>query len=74
MSKTATIRARVEPSLKDRVEKIFEKLGENFTYLISIRNDYDNFETLSLVLTELSDVFITKVNPNSGNQITSWLL
>jgi|GEM_PF-3922623 len=27
MSKTATIRARVEPSLKDHVEKIFEKLG-----------------------------------------------
>lgn len=55
-------------------EKIFEELGENMTYLISVRNDYDHFETLSLVLTALSDTSISKVNPNSGHQITSWLL
>lgn len=36
MSKTATIRARVEPSLKDRVEKIFEKLGLNTTQAINL--------------------------------------
>lgn len=55
-------------------EKIFEDKGEDFTYLISIRNDYNNFETLSFVLTELSDASISKVNPNSGHSITSWLL
>ncbi|MDD3001661.1 MAG: Antitoxin DinJ [bacterium ADurb.Bin157] len=36
MSKTATIRARVEPSLKDQVEKIFEKLGLNATQAINL--------------------------------------
>lgn len=36
MSKTATIRARVEPSLKDHVEKIFEKLGLNPTQAINL--------------------------------------
>jgi len=55
-------------------EKIFEELGENFTYLISVRNDCQNFETLSLALTELSEASISKVNPNSGHPITSWLL
>ncbi|PKL37394.1 MAG: type II toxin-antitoxin system antitoxin, RelB/DinJ family [Candidatus Riflebacteria bacterium HGW-Riflebacteria-1] len=36
MSKTATIRARVEPSLKDHVERIFEKLGLNATQAINL--------------------------------------
>ncbi len=36
MSKSATIRARVEPSLKDHVEKIFEKLGLNATQAINL--------------------------------------
>jgi DNA-damage-inducible protein J len=36
MSKTATIRARVEPSLKKHVEKIFEKLGLNATQAINL--------------------------------------
>lgn len=36
MSKTSTVRARVEPSLKDHVEKIFEKLGLNATQAINL--------------------------------------
>ncbi len=36
MSKTATIRARVEPSLKHHVEQIFDKLGLNATQAINL--------------------------------------
>lgn len=36
MSKTATIRARIEPSLKEHVEEIFKKLGLNTTEAINL--------------------------------------
>ncbi|MGM0601442.1 MAG: type II toxin-antitoxin system RelB/DinJ family antitoxin [Candidatus Rifleibacteriota bacterium] len=36
MSKSATILARVEPSLKEHVESIFEKLGLNTTQAINL--------------------------------------
>ena len=36
MSKTATIRARIEPELKTRVENIFEKLGLTTTEAINL--------------------------------------
>ena len=36
MTKSATIRARVEPSLKKHVEQIFEKLGLNATQAINL--------------------------------------
>ena len=36
MTKSATIRARVEPSLKEHVERIFEKLGLNATQAITL--------------------------------------
>ena len=36
MSKTATIRARMEPSLKEHVEQIFQKLGLNTTEAINL--------------------------------------
>ena len=36
MSKTAMIRARIEPNLKNQVEKIFNKLGLTTTEAITI--------------------------------------
>ena len=36
MSKTATVRARLEPALKDRAEGVFHKLGLNPTQAITI--------------------------------------
>lgn len=36
MSKTATIRARIEPELKSEVENIFKKLGVSTTEVISM--------------------------------------
>lgn len=36
MSKTATVRARLEPELKDRVESVFSRLGLNSTQAITI--------------------------------------
>ena len=36
MSKTATVRARLEPKLKDRAEEVFHKLGLNPTQAITI--------------------------------------
>ena len=36
MRKTATIRARVEPDLKDRAESVFHRLGLNATQAITI--------------------------------------
>ena len=36
MSKTATVRARLEPELKDRAESIFNRLGLNSTQAITI--------------------------------------
>ncbi|MEW6427208.1 MAG: type II toxin-antitoxin system RelB/DinJ family antitoxin [Thermodesulfobacteriota bacterium] len=36
MSRTATIRARVEPDLKEHVETIFKRLGLNATQAITI--------------------------------------
>ncbi len=36
MSKTAMIRARVEPDLKDRVENVFHRLGLNPTQAINM--------------------------------------
>lgn len=36
MNKTATVRARLEPALKDRAEGVFHKLGLNPTQAITI--------------------------------------
>jgi DNA-damage-inducible protein J len=36
MSKTATIRARIEPNLKDDVEKLFKKMGLTTTEAINL--------------------------------------
>jgi DNA-damage-inducible protein J len=36
MSKTATIRARIEPDLKDDVEKLFKKMGLTTTEAINL--------------------------------------
>jgi DNA-damage-inducible protein J len=36
MSKTATVRARLEPELKDRAESVFHRLGLNSTQAITI--------------------------------------
>ena len=36
MSKTATVRARMEPDLKDEVEKLFHELGISTTDAINI--------------------------------------
>ena len=36
MSKTAMIRARIEPSLKDEVEKLFQRLGLTATSAINL--------------------------------------
>lgn len=36
MSKTATVRARLEPRLKDHVESVFHRLGLNSTQAITI--------------------------------------
>ena len=36
MSKTATVRARLEPKLKDYVESVFHRLGLNSTQAITI--------------------------------------
>ena len=36
MSKTATVRARLEPELKERVETIFHRLGLNATQAITM--------------------------------------
>lgn len=36
MSKTTTVRARIEPELKDQVEKILHRLGLNTTQAISM--------------------------------------
>jgi DNA-damage-inducible protein J len=36
MSKTAMVRARVEPDLKDRAESIFRRLGLNATQAITM--------------------------------------
>ncbi|MBW2220882.1 MAG: hypothetical protein JRF40_15585 [Deltaproteobacteria bacterium] len=37
MTKTATIRARIEPRLKDDVEKLFKKMGLTTTEVLTIR-------------------------------------
>ncbi|MBW1893481.1 MAG: type II toxin-antitoxin system RelB/DinJ family antitoxin [Deltaproteobacteria bacterium] len=36
MTKTATIRARIEPRLKDDVEKLFKKMGLTTTEVLTI--------------------------------------
>jgi len=36
MSKTATIRARIQPELKDKVEHVFRKLGLTTTQAITL--------------------------------------
>ena len=36
MRKTATVRARIRPQLKDRAERVFHRLGLNATQAISI--------------------------------------
>ena len=36
MSKTATVRARIEPNLKDRAESVFHRLGISATQAITI--------------------------------------
>jgi DNA-damage-inducible protein J len=36
MSKTATVRARLEPALKDHAEMVFQRLGLNATQAITI--------------------------------------
>jgi DNA-damage-inducible protein J len=36
MNKTATVRARLEPKLKDHAERVFERLGLNATQAITI--------------------------------------
>lgn len=36
MNKTTTIRARIEPELKEHVEKIFHRLGLNTTQALSL--------------------------------------
>ncbi len=36
MNKTTTIRARIEPELKEHVEKIFQRLGLNTTQALSL--------------------------------------
>jgi DNA-damage-inducible protein J len=36
MSKTATVRARIEPDLKDRVEQVFRQLGLTATQAITL--------------------------------------
>ncbi len=36
MSKTSTIRARIEPSLKDKAEQIFRQLGLSTTQAITL--------------------------------------
>lgn len=36
MSKTSTIRARMEPDLKDKAEKVFSKLGLTSTQAITL--------------------------------------
>ena len=36
MNKTSTVRARVEPELKDKVEQVFRSLGLNATQAITL--------------------------------------
>jgi DNA-damage-inducible protein J len=36
MNKTSTVRARIEPDLKDRAEKVFRKLGLTSTQAITL--------------------------------------
>ena len=36
MSKTATVRARIEPGLKDKAEQVFRKLGLTTTQAITL--------------------------------------
>ena len=36
MNKTATVRARIEPDLKNKAEKVFRKLGLSTTQAISL--------------------------------------
>lgn len=36
MSKTATVRARIEPKLKNRAETVFKRLGLNATQAITV--------------------------------------
>lgn len=36
MSKTATVRARIEPSLKDEAERVFRELGLSATQAITL--------------------------------------
>jgi DNA-damage-inducible protein J len=36
MSKTATVRARIEPDLKEHAEKVFHRLGLNATQAITL--------------------------------------
>jgi DNA-damage-inducible protein J len=36
MSKTATVRARLEPELKDQAERVFRRLGLNATQAITL--------------------------------------
>jgi len=36
MSKTTTVRARIEPALKDRAESVFHRLGMSATQAITI--------------------------------------
>ena len=36
MSKTATVRARIEPKLKNRAESVFQRLGMSATQAITI--------------------------------------
>ena len=36
MSKTATVRARIEPDLKDKAEQVFRKLGLTTTQAITL--------------------------------------
>ena len=46
MSKSAMVRARLEPSLKDHAETIFHRLGLNATQAITL---FQNFVTGSLL-------------------------
>lgn len=36
MSKTSTVRARIEPALKEQVESVFDRLGLNATQAITL--------------------------------------
>jgi DNA-damage-inducible protein J len=36
MNKTSTVRARIEPDLKDKAEKVFQKLGLTSTQAITL--------------------------------------